>query len=81
MAQEWELAQSQQPGNPDRPEELKQAEQVTHDRTKAGREAEDPQNAAVEHPGMPESGIPGEGAINHPNAGRTAEQLENLERD
>lgn len=78
---EWELAHEQQPGNPERPEELKQAEQPPHNAKEAKREAEaGALDATQEHPGIPNSGIAG-GATEFPNAGRTAEQLENLVKE
>lgn len=73
---EWERAHEQQPGNPNRPEELEQAEQPPHSAKQARREAE-ALDATREHPGIPNSGTAGD-AIEFPNAGRTAEQLENL---
>lgn len=75
---EWDLAQEQQPGNPDRPEELKKAKLPPHNPNVAKREAESgPLSATHEHPGIPNSGTAGD-AVEFPNAGRTDEQLENL---
>jgi hypothetical protein len=75
---EWELSQEQQPGNPNRPEELKEAEQPAHT-AQAADKADQPASTLSGTdevgPGMPESGIPGMGARQQPQAGKTSRQL------
>lgn len=75
---EWELSSTQQPGNPDRPEEIKEAFQPPHEADVAREEAvSGPLSATHDHPGEPNSGMSG-GTLANPNSGRTGEQLEDL---
>jgi hypothetical protein len=74
---EWALAQEQQPGNPNRPDELSEAEQPVHTE-RAASNADQPASTLSGTdeigPGMPESGIPGLGATQQPQAGKAGRQ-------